>query len=202
MRTRIRWAFAATALVAAILTTGVLVATGGAAGGSGGNDGGTAAATASAASCPSHSGGSLTANGITVTDPSSGQTYNVQLTATEYGTSCTGETFFQLNGPAISACDVHGPGMSPGETPLASVQCGGSFGILVTIDGCQASIETHGLVHADAPTVYLGSMTLDVSFKYNPQQATGRIAIAIYTPKTVLRISGATTGAVTMPSCT
>ncbi len=202
MRKRIRLAFAAAALVAAVLTAGVLVTTGSATGGSGGNDGGTAAAPVNPTTCPTHSGGSLTANGITVTDPSSGQTYNVQLTAAENDTSCQGQTFFQLFGPAISACDVHGPEMVPGATPLASVQCGGSFGILVTIDGCQANIETHGLVHADSPTVYLGPMTLDVSFRYNPQQASGRVAIAIYTPKTVLRISGPTTGPVTMPSCT
>jgi hypothetical protein len=203
MRKRIRWAFAGTALVAAMLTAGVLVATGSATGGPGGNDGSSATGPSNGMNCPTSSGGSLTANGITVTDQSSGQTYNVQLQAMENGASCQGQMVFQLYGPSINACDVHGPSMDPGTTPLTSVQCGGSFGVTVMIHGCQADVETHGLVHADNPwTVYLGPMTLDVSFKYNPQQASGKLTIAIYTPKTVLSISGPTSGPVAMPTCT
>ncbi len=113
-----------------------------------------------------------------------------------------GGTSFQLFGPGISACDAHGPGMDSGTTPLVEVQCGGSGGVSVAVDGCTAQLETHGLVHADWPhTVYLGPMTLDVSLRYDPAKAIGKLSIRIYTPKDVIDLEGTTSGAVAIDTC-
>jgi hypothetical protein len=110
--------------------------------------------------------------------------------------------FLQLSGPGISVCDVHGPGADPGSTPLTSVQCGGSFGVSVSVDDCTGVLETHGFVHADHPhTVYLGTMTMDVEFRFDPDSGTGKLQVEIFTPKDVIENEGETTGTVAVDTC-
>ncbi len=158
---------------------------------------------ASGGNSPGTPGGDLSFYG-TLTDKTTGETFQVSLNANEDPNQAgVGGMFFQLNGPNISACDAHGEGAQSGSTPLATMQCGGSGNISVAVDGCGATLETHGITHADHPwTVYLGPMTLDVTFTYNARQGSGNLVIEMYTPKTVLKIAGPTNGSVTMSTCT
>jgi hypothetical protein len=173
-------AFAILTIAAAAVSTGVLAATGIAAKG--------------------EPGGSLAASGQ-VTDKK-GNTYSFTLSAEESAQPGVGGMFLHLNGPSISVCDVHGPGADPGSTPLTSVQCGGSSGVSVAVDDCTAELETHGFVHADHPhTVYLGTMTVDVEFRYDPDRGTGKLQVEIFTPKDVIEIAGDTTGPAVMDTC-
>ncbi|MGH3103557.1 MAG: hypothetical protein ACRDN6_05610 [Gaiellaceae bacterium] len=174
-------AFAILAIGAAAVSAGVVAATGVAAKG--------------------EPGGSLSASGQ-VTDKN-GASYGFELNAEEFDQPGVGSMFLHLTGPGISVCDVHGPSAEPGSTPMTSVQCGGSGGISVSVDDCTAVLETHGFVHADHPhTVYLGTMTVDVEFRYDPDSATGRLTVEIFTPKDVIEIKGETTGTVAMDTCT
>lgn len=173
-------AFGILAIAAAAVSAGLLAATGVAAKG--------------------EPGGTLSAVGQ-VTD-NDGNVYDFTLNAEESDQPGLGTMFLQLNGPSISVCDVHGPPAEPGATPLTSVQCGGSGGISVSVDDCTGVLETHGYVHADHPhTVYLGTMTVDVQFRYDPERGTGKLQLEIFTPKDVIEIEGDTTGSVVMDTC-
>src|SRR6266545_3733332 len=107
---------------------------------------------ASGGNSPGTPGGDLSFYG-TLTDKTTGETFQVSLNANEDPNQAgVGGMFFQLNGPNISACDAHGEGAQSGSTPLATMQCGGSGNISVAVDGCGATLETHGITHA-APVV-------------------------------------------------
>ncbi|MGH2725106.1 MAG: hypothetical protein ACRDI0_12785 [Actinomycetota bacterium] len=112
-----------------------------------------------------------------------------------------GDMAFHLEGRNISACDAHGPGATPGSTPLAEVECFGTGNVSVAIDGCTAVLETHGIVHADHPhTVFLGPVTLDLEFERHTSSR-GQLRIDIHTPKDAIVLQGATAGPIAMSTC-
>ncbi len=102
-----------------------------------------------------------------------------------------GGMFFALGGSNLSMCDAHGPGAEPGTIPLADFECGGSGNVSVRVDGCEAEMETHGIVHSDHPnTVHFGSMTVDITHRRNAGQADGRLSVVVYTPKEPITLEG------------
>ena len=109
-----------------------------------------------------------------------------------------GKAFLYVRGPALSACDVHGPVAKPGEKPYQDIECGGSSGMSVAIDDeALAAVSVHGYVHADHPFIpYLGSTCIDlVLVRDNGQWF---ITIEIYTPKEVIVLSGTFNGQVSI----
>lgn len=169
---------AALALVAAGLTAGVDAAGGG------------------------QPGGELAVSG-TLVDRQGEHVADFELAASESpDVAGVGGMFFSLSGPSISACDAHGPGAEPGTNPLAEMECGGTGNVSVAVDGCTAVLETHGIVHADHPyTVYLGTMTVDIEFRYDARRAIGRLNVDIHTPKDVIRLAGTTDAVPAMDTC-
>ena len=158
-------------------------------------------AVAGEAASQSDPGGNLNASGTLTLQQ--GGTATFQLNMSESAQPGVGGTFFQLNGPGISVCDAHGPGMSPGDFPLTQYQCGGSGGVKVVVDRCRGTFETHGMTHADYPwTVYFGPMTVDVDFTYHPQKGTGTMRVDIHTQKAVIRLDGTVSGVIAMDTCT
>lgn len=138
---------------------------------------------------PQVPGGTLDLGGD-LTDRVSGEVYGFELHAIEDPvTAGVGEMFFVLGGPGLSLCDGHGPDAVPGTSPL--LECGGSGGVSVRVDGCTAELETHGFVHSDHPnTVYLGPMTVDITYNRNAGSADGRLSVVVFTPKEPITLDG------------
>lgn len=101
-----------------------------------------------------------------------------------------------LNGPAISACSIHGPGAQvdfnteSGNFPLQEMQCGRAFGMDIALTECGVQLEYHGFVHSDRSTrIYFGPMTADVDFQKTGAN-TGEMHLAIFTPKARILFDG------------
>ena len=144
-----------------------------------------------ASASPHLPGGTLDLHGQ-LTDTSTGEVYGFELHAEEDpDTAGVGGMFFALGGPNLGMCDGHGPGAEPGTNPFAGFECGGSGNVSVRVDGCKASMETHGFVHSDHPnTVYFGSMTVDITYHRNAGDADGRLSVVVYTPKEPITLKG------------
>lgn len=106
-----------------------------------------------------------------------------------------GEMYFSIAADSLTACDTHGPSAEPGfEGILGDIGCGGSSGQAVSINACEATLETHGFVHSDAPnTTFLGQVVIDIDLEITNKKnsnSLGTLEISIYTPKDVIEISG------------
>jgi hypothetical protein len=135
-------------------------------------------------------GAQLQVNGTFQDD---GRTYTVAWFAQESSTELgNGITDIDVDGNRMQLCSVH---VSPGNCGTASNQA-------VSIEGCKALVEAHGLVHSDfpLPAIYLGDMTVEAAFKKQGAN-TGSIKLTIYTPKKEIVVSGTVTGFVSMSTC-
>jgi hypothetical protein len=152
------------------------------------------------AEAPGTPGGNLSVEGEFV-DVNSGNTYELTFRASEdSSTAGVGDAFLYLKGPALTACDVHAPAAEPNITPLRSVQCGGSYGMSVAVDGCLARVTLHGYVHSDHPFItYVGLTCFDLVVE--KQASCCDIEITIYTPKGPIVLTGTVAGDVSMDTC-
>lgn len=111
------------------------------------------------------------------------------------GTPGIGSMYFSIGADALTACDTHGPSAEPGfEGILGDIGCGGSGGQAVTINACEAELQTHGFVHSDAPnTTFLGQVVIGISLEITNKANSGffgTLDVEIFTPKDVIEISG------------
>jgi hypothetical protein len=165
--------------------------------------------TVGAVQAPNH----LTA---TFTDNESGTTYHFFLEARETfpADAHPMQTTFGLRGPGLSGCSVHGGQelLNPSSTPFAyggsspDLGCGTASAQAISIQGCVARIQTHGIIHSDAPNVtYLGMTTIEVRYQKKRSPGKDEIEVKLYTPKDVIKLSGKATFTegplATMASC-
>jgi hypothetical protein len=153
-----------------------------------------------ASEAPGVPGGSLSVEGEFVDVNSSG-VYQLTFNADEDDSNAgVGSAFLYLRGPALTACDVHGPAAEPGITPLPSVTCGGSYGMSVAIDDCLAKVGLHGYLHSDHPHVtFIGLTCMDLVLEKVGDHY--EIKITLYTPKGPIILAGTVTGDVSMDTC-
>jgi len=153
---------------------------------------------------PSTPGGSL-AWSATVTDNSSGTTYNFSLNANENATIAgNGGVALQLGGPALSLCTAHATApLTIGSFPYQNVQCGGAGGQSVAIDGCVATIQAHGFVHSDDPNSnVLDGMTVALRFqKTGPASANFDATISTVAKKIDIHGKATSGGPIFMSTC-
>jgi hypothetical protein len=135
---------------------------------------------------------------IAVKDTASGKTYNLFIEAREGTSAGNGDTTLLISDSPANLCSVHGPSpeslagtafdYGSGNEDYA-FECGTSFGETVAINGCKATIQTHGFVHQDNPlSNFLGMTTIDVALT-----KTGgiyKVSIKYWTPNGVRKIAG------------
>ncbi len=149
-------------------------------------------------------GASLDVNG-TFTDLQTGFDITLIFSADEdVGTDIGGTTIVlvDLPEPHIRTCSTHGSELGGGVGfPLTTIQCGLANDIKVAINGCRATVETHGYVHSDYPfTTYSGSATIDIGF--SRRGVTNWIVdITLYTPKDSIKLRGTVNGSVVVSTC-
>jgi hypothetical protein len=157
-------------------------------------------------------GGFLSLEPGNFVDSRTGQTYELTMLGAE-GTEAAGAGNFTLQvlGPGISICSTHGGGADiglmledgsyAGNYPLTEIQCGDSYGMAVSIDGCTAKTELHGYSHSDYPlTIYSGTNTVELTFR-KTGASSGHINIKVYTPKGPIKLSGNVSGPIIMSTC-
>ena len=157
-------------------------------------------------------GGYLSLEPGTFIDFVTGQEYSLTMLAGE-GNEIAGAGNFtlQVSGPGISICSTHGgdadigpqleDGNYAGNFPLTEIQCGTSYGMAVSIDGCTAKTELHGYSHSDYPlTIYTGSNTVELTFKKTSHN-TGQVSIKVFTPKGPIKLAGDVSGPIIMSTC-
>ena len=149
-------------------------------------------------------GASLDVNG-TFTDVQTGFNITLIFSANEdVGTDVGGTTIVQseLPEPHIRTCSTHGSELEEamGFT-LTNIQCGLANDIKVAINGCRATVETHGYVHSDFPfTTYSGSSTIEINF--SRRGVTNWVVdITLYTPKESIKLRGTLNGNVVVSTC-
>lgn len=147
------------------------------------------------------------------TDHESGHTYSFFLEAQE-DSGNVGSTTFGLLGTS-SACTLHGgqPRLFPssplnygGSAPYSQPGCGTAYAQNISIHGCVLNIQAHGFIHSDAPNIaYLGSSTIEVTYKKSKSSAQDEIQVTLYNTKEEIKLSGKVTStgglAAVMPSC-
>lgn len=148
----------------------------------------------------------------TFVDSASGQEFGLTMLAGEGEESAGAGNFtLQVLGPGVSVCSTHGGGVDIGTqaedgnyygiVPMTEIECGTSFGMAVSIDGCTATTELHGYSHSDYPfTIYSGSNTVELKFR-KTSAMTGNVSIKVYTPKGPIKLAGNVTGSMTMDTC-
>jgi hypothetical protein len=149
-------------------------------------------------------GASLGVNG-TFTDVRTGFDFSLIFSANEdVGTDIGGTTILLFNppDPNIRTCSTHGSGLGGGVGfPLTTIQCGLSGDIKVAINGCRATVETHGYVHSDFPfTTYSGSSTIEIDFSRRGL-TNWVVEITLYTPKESIKLRGTLNGNVVVSTC-
>lgn len=135
---------------------------------------------------------------VSFKDTATGQTYNLFFEARESEDVGYGDTTLLISESPARLCSVHGP--SP-ETLAGTAfdygsgsedygfECGTAFGESVSINGCKATIQTHGYVHQDHPlSNFLGTTTIDVAIIKSG--AIYKVAIKYWTPKGLRKIAG------------
>ena len=139
------------------------------------------------------------------TDAQTGFDITLMFSANENVGTDTGGTTIVLSGPpepAIRTCSTHGSELEEemGFT-LTNIQCGLANDIKVAINGCRATVETHGYVHSDFPfTTYSGSSTIEINF--SRRGVTNWVVdITLYTPKESIKLRGTLNGNVFVSTC-
>ncbi len=149
-------------------------------------------------------GASLVVDG-TFTDVQTGFNITLIFSANEdVDTDVGGTTIVQseLPEPHIRTCSTHGSELGDGVGfPLTTIQCGLANDIKVAINGCRATVETHGYVHSDFPfTTYSGSSTIEINL--SRRGVTNWIVdITLYTPKESIKLRGTLNGSVVVSTC-
>ena len=148
-------------------------------------------------------GASLVVDG-TFTDVQTGFNITLIFSANEdVGTDVGGTTIVQseLPEPHIRTCSTHGSELGDGVFPLTTIQCGLANDIKVAINGCRATVETHGYVHSDFPfTTYSGSSTIEIDFSRRGL-TNWVVEITLYTPKESIKLRGTLNGNVVVSTC-
>jgi hypothetical protein len=157
-------------------------------------------------------GGFLSMPGGNFIDSTSGTQYLLLFISRESSDAAgVGQATVQLLGPGISVCSTHGPGADigtstdgenfAGNNPLPDIQCGTSYGMAVSIDGCTAKTELHGYSHSDYPLIaYMGQNTVELTFQKTSSSG-GKVTMKIYTPKGPIKLDGNVSGDVQMDTC-
>jgi hypothetical protein len=167
------------------------------------------AAVAAAAAAPGPGGNLDIEPGATVEDNNTHLFYNFGLRAVENGSAAgLGDVVYEIVGPSLSACSVHGSSASVDFTNVGneggvspSAECGRAFGQSVAVDDCRARIQAHSFEHSDHPLInFLGPVTVDIDFR-KKSSTTGDLDVTVHTAAGKIMIKGKLNGAITMSTC-
>ena len=149
-----------------------------------------------------------------LTDTNTGTAYTLGLIASEDPVKTgVGQVTLSVQGSphSLSLCSTHGPpasidGGDPsfffGIKPFLDIECGTSFYMPVSVDGCATNIQFHGYVHSDYPNIaYMGPTTVDLRLQKDVGATDGVADITVYTPKGNINLRGSVTGPVVMDAC-